>query len=305
MKRSVFVLAVLALLVQPLGLLAEPAATGQTVQVTLDLSDGSHLIGTTPLTTLPLRSETLGTMAIPIAKVRSLKFSPDHESLVVAFVNGDKLQGSLGTVALELQTLLGTVRVPWEHVATIEVRRDIGKALEWIALPFPKNSDWGGPRGQPALIGPDEIVLQGRNIRSQQTFTQPLTIECDVQLEERTASDGSLAITLVPAGAPADMDPEELIQFRMIYRSAGAYSGRDALVIEKRYGTVWGEEPFKLRAGEPYHLKLEVTSSGLRISVNGQAYEPDHVTVPFGKFHIQFGGWQPTNRWHVRNITVH
>jgi len=90
------------------------------LQLMVSLTDGSRLIGTTTLTNLPLRSEALGTIAVRLEKVRSLQFSPDHESLVVAFANGDKLQGSLGTLSLELQTVLGVVTVPMEK--TLEIR---------------------------------------------------------------------------------------------------------------------------------------------------------------------------------------
>jgi len=103
--------------------LAPSGATNLPLQLAVNLTDGSRLIGTTALTTFPLRSEALGTMPIPLDKVRSLKFSPDHESVIVSLANGDKLQGSLGAVSLKLQTPLGLVTVPLEHTAAIDVRQ--------------------------------------------------------------------------------------------------------------------------------------------------------------------------------------
>jgi len=102
-----------------------------THQLVVNLTDGSCVIGTTTLTNLPLQSEALGTMAILLEKVRSLKFSPNHESVIVALANGDKLQGSLDTVSLKLQTIFGPITIPLGKTTEIEVRSSERRALEF------------------------------------------------------------------------------------------------------------------------------------------------------------------------------
>ena len=119
MKLPLLMLAALALQFHPPVVIAEPAATGQTVPVTLDLADGSRLIGDTTLATLPVRSESLGKLQVPLPNLRTLMFSADHETVNVTLANGDQLQGSLSTVALTLRTRLGEVKIPMDRVTLI------------------------------------------------------------------------------------------------------------------------------------------------------------------------------------------
>lgn len=109
-----------------------PAGTNNSpVQVVVKLTDSSCVIGTTTLTAFPLRSEALGTMTIPLDKIRSLIFSPDHQSVIVSLANGDKLQGSLGAIALKLQTIFGPITIPLERTTEIEVRCGEKHALQF------------------------------------------------------------------------------------------------------------------------------------------------------------------------------
>jgi hypothetical protein len=95
----------------------KPPAT----QLTVNLTDGSRLIGETSLTSLPLRSEGLGKLQVPLDKVSSVKFSEAHESVAVTLANGDSLKGALGEMALKLKTPFGEVSIPLPMVTTIEV----------------------------------------------------------------------------------------------------------------------------------------------------------------------------------------
>jgi len=115
---------------------------GSPLQLVVSLTDGSRLLGTTTLAAIPLRSEALGTMTIPLDKVRSLKFSPKHESVIVGLANGDKLQGSLGTVSLKLQTLVGGVQIPLEQTLEIRMAASLASTLsEGLVAYFPFETD--------------------------------------------------------------------------------------------------------------------------------------------------------------------
>jgi hypothetical protein len=181
--------------------------------------------------------------------------------------------------------------------------------LAWDALPFPRNSDWPGPKGLPAHVNNGDLILQGQSVRTRAVYAMPLIIECKVELENRLASDGSFAIGFVPADSPRDVDPVNIRQFRLIYRNPGAYSGQDGLVLEGRDNasggeTLWGEEPFVLEAGKPYVVRLEITTEHLLVVINGRAYDLKDVKIPYNRFYVQLGSWQPVNRWHVRNFVV-
>jgi len=141
MRLAVLALAVLALLFHPLGVFAEPAATGQPVQVTLDLADGSRLVGTTTLTAFPLRSEAVGSIGIPLDKVRSLKFSPDHESVAVSLENGDTLKGTVSIATLALQTLVGEFTVALNQVLQIKVQSGPPVSAVGLVLYYPLDMD--------------------------------------------------------------------------------------------------------------------------------------------------------------------
>ncbi len=183
------------------------------------------------------------------------------------------------------------------------------RPLVWDRLPFPKDSDWPGPKGTPATLTSNALVLQGQDVRTKSVYSAPLTVECNVELEVRATSDGSFAIKFIPSGEPADSDPRQIVAFRMIYRNPGAYSGKDGLVIERRSGSLrgdmpWGEEPFDLKAAISYHVTLEVLADRLRVTINKQTYEAIGVTVPYKKFCVQLSSWQPLDAWLVRNFVV-
>ena len=153
------------------------------------------------------------------------------------------------------------------------------------------------------------LLLQGQSVRTRAVYAAPLIIECEVELENRLASDGSFAVGFVPADSPRDVDPVNIRQFRLIYRNPGAYSGQDGLVLEGRNDasgseTIWGEEPFLLEAGKPYVVRLEITPEHLLVVINGRAYDLKDVKIPYNRFYVQLGSWQPVNRWHVRNFVV-
>ncbi len=185
------------------------------------------------------------------------------------------------------------------------------RPVAWDRLPFPKDSDWHGSRGEPAAMGQGDLLLDGQDVRTQRAYVAPVTIECDVVLEGRTANDGSFDIYFLPTGQSLDVVPRQLTKFRIIYSNTGDYGSVDRLEIDRREGTrgftVWTGPPFKVGAGKVYHVKINVLVAGkLSVSVNGVASDiPDTILLPYRSFQVQLGGWQPGNRWRVRNFSIH
>ena len=277
-------------------------------QLVVSMTDGSRLVGTTTLINFPLRTDALGTLTVPPDQLRLIKFRADHESATVTLVNGDKLQGSLGTVLLELQTIFGTVTIPLEKTTEIEVRQVGGKFVECEPLPFPENCDWPGPRGAPARIEDAEIILTGQPARSKGTFRLPLIIEYEFLLAGRDKSDGGLSLEVIPLGTPRDLQAEAALTLTLGYSSRAGKNSQLAASqrTELRNGrTVWGERPFQLEAGKWYRLRWELDRTGSHLTIDDARYDLNSVTVPFDEFQLEFLGWQPGNVWHVRNITVH
>ena len=185
------------------------------------------------------------------------------------------------------------------------------RSIVWDALPFPKDSDWQASKGEPAVMGQGELLLHGQDVRTQRTYVAPVVIECDVVLESRTANDGSFDLYFLPTGQPLDAIPHQLTKFRIIYSNTGEYGSVDRLEIDRQEGgkglVVWSGPPIKVEVGKVYHLKISVLAEGrLNININGVAAGiPDTVVLPSRFFQVQLGGWQPANRWHVRNFSIH
>lgn len=185
------------------------------------------------------------------------------------------------------------------------------RPITWDRLPFPKDSNWGGAKGEPAVMGQDGLLLHGQDVRTEQVYSPPVIIECDVTLESRTANDGSFDLYFLPTGQPFDAIPHQLTKFRIIYSNTGDYGSADRLEIDRqeeaRGFAVWTGPPFKVEAGKTYHLKISVLAGGgLNISINGvDSGIPTTVVLPYRSFQVQLGSWQPTNHWRASNFSIH
>jgi hypothetical protein len=179
------------------------------------------------------------------------------------------------------------------------------RPLAWDALPFPRNSDWPGPKGLPAHIEDGDLILQGREARTRSAYSVPLTIECEFLLEARSGTDGGLAIRLIPPDQPADLNITQTLYLVLSYRPSGeAIAEIQSCNASSTAKTLWGGKPFDLRVGKPNQLQIDLRREGMRFTVNGQTFEAGDVVVPYDRFYIQIWGWQPVNRWHLRNFVV-
>src|SRR5579862_5830112 len=173
------------------------------------------------------------------------------------------------------------------------------RVVVWDRVPFPKDSDWPSSRGEPATMKENDLLLQGQDVRTLRAYAPPVTIECDVVLESRSASDGSFDLYFLPAGQPLGVNLRQLTKFRIIYSNTGDYGSLDRLEIDRRDGdkssVVWTESPFKVEAGKVYHLKANLLPAGkLNISINDvEASIPNTVSLPYRSFQVQLGSWQP------------
>jgi hypothetical protein len=296
---------VLVVLAGRAPLVAAEKVKESAVQLVVNLTDGSRLIGETTLANLPLRSEALGKLDVPLDRVALIKFSADHESLTVTLQNGDRIQAGIGVTTVALKTAFGAVTVPLEKTTEIQVRHGKASLVEWDILPFPMDSDWPGPRGEPATVDTGEIVIRGQPVCTKQAYSAPLTFECEFTVDQPLTHLEYAAITFTPEGAdPCSDPPVGSLDVLLQYEGAGGDGGH--LYIQRRGRGVVSltKEPFVLQAGKPYQLRVEVLSDVLRITLNGQAYEAEGITLPFKAFHIRLYGWKPDKVWHVRNVTV-
>jgi hypothetical protein len=108
----------LALLLCPAAGAVRAAAAPLRVEV--ELADGSHLLGTPSMTSVPLQT-TYARLDLPLAQLGSLQLSADHETAICAVQNGDKLSGVLALAPFKLQTLFGPVTIGLEQLRALRV----------------------------------------------------------------------------------------------------------------------------------------------------------------------------------------
>jgi len=277
------------------------------VQLAISLADGSRVIGETTLKSLPLQSEALGKLEIPLDKVRTVKFSADHRSAVVSLQNGDKTQGAVSVATLKLRTLFGSVTIPLDETREIEVRTAKLQALEWDILPFPQDTDWPGSRGEPAVIDEGAITLRGRPVRTKQTYSAPLTVECEFTVDRPLRHLEHAKITIISEGTdPGIHGPDGVVN--LVLQQEGAVGNGGHLYLQRpgREPALVSltNEPFAIRAGKPNQIRVEILADTFRVMLNDQACEPVKVVLPFQRFHIQLSGWLPDTVWHARKISV-
>ena len=99
---------------------ARNADTNETTRATLNLSDGSRLLGAPSFKEVSVQSS-FGTMQIPLQKIRSVTFSADHKSIELALGNGDRLTGSSSAESFKIKTLFGAVSIPAAIIKTMSV----------------------------------------------------------------------------------------------------------------------------------------------------------------------------------------
>ena len=125
------------------------------------------------------------------------------------------------------------------------------RSLAWDALPFPRNSDWPGPKGLPAHIEDGDLILQGREARTRSAYSVPLTIECEFLLEARSGTDGGLAIRLIPPDQPADLNITQTLYLVLSYRPSGeAIAEIQSCNASSTAKTLWGGKAVRFTCGQ-------------------------------------------------------
>jgi len=118
LKQSAVVLTGLALLAT--GVAAPEKTEPVTVRLALDLMDGSHIIGTPGIGSVPVQTA-YAKMDVPLKFILSLKLGEDHQAAAIDLQNGDKLKGVIKLEPLQLETVFGKVSVAVEHIRILRV----------------------------------------------------------------------------------------------------------------------------------------------------------------------------------------
>jgi hypothetical protein len=179
----------------------------------------------------------------------------------------------------------------------------IGKQIAWDALPFPKNSDWPGPKGKRAQLDHGELILRGQPVRTRQVFTAPTSLQYEQVLNAPLANDGCLSVTFMPEDAPGDMNPPaNTVTVQIGYQKPDG-SGAHVTVYQGRRSERLSRQPFVYKAAKVYTVRIDAQRDSIRVSIDGTPYSTSKFELP-AKFYILVSPWQPDNTWHVRNILI-
>ena len=88
------------------------------VQLLVELTDGSRLLGTTSLKAVPLDTG-YATVEVRLRQIRKLEHAADRSKGTLTMQNGDRLTGELRLADMPLTTLLGQVVVPATRICRI------------------------------------------------------------------------------------------------------------------------------------------------------------------------------------------
>jgi hypothetical protein len=110
------------------------------LQLVIELRDGSRLIGSPSITSIPLQTS-FAKIDLPLKMVDTIEFAEDRERVKVSCANGDLLQGVLNLSSFTLTTSFGKVSVVLKDIARIS-GRPVG-TTQGRVLYYPFDKDEG------------------------------------------------------------------------------------------------------------------------------------------------------------------
>ena len=99
------------------------------ISMELDLVDGSRLIGTPGIATVPVQTS-YAKMDVPLTEIQALKIGADHETVTLDLCSGDTLTGVISLAPIKLEALFGPVSIGIEHIKQFTIVRTGGALPE-------------------------------------------------------------------------------------------------------------------------------------------------------------------------------
>jgi hypothetical protein len=122
-----------------------PSAAPTSNRYHLQLTDGSHLIGTLDLGKEIAFESTVGEVLLPVEKIAAVHFT-DRPRCRIHFHNGDQLSGSLALMTVKLKTVWGVAEIELQHITAIMSQRH----FEQTPQPTPTWIPYATPGAYPA-----------------------------------------------------------------------------------------------------------------------------------------------------------
>jgi hypothetical protein len=117
LKNGIIVLAVFALVTS--GWAKQEKAASE-LRLSLDLVDGSHIIGVPSIKSVPVRTP-YAKMDIALKQIANIKIDGDNETASFELQNGDTISGILGITHLQLDAVFGPLVCPVHALTGLRV----------------------------------------------------------------------------------------------------------------------------------------------------------------------------------------
>jgi hypothetical protein len=99
---------------------AELETSEPELHLSLDLVDGSRIIGVPSIKSVPIQAS-YAKMTIALDQILRITMTDDHERASFELRNGDRLKGVVDIAPLEIETVFGVVRIPIHTVDKVHV----------------------------------------------------------------------------------------------------------------------------------------------------------------------------------------
>jgi len=90
------------------------------VRLALDLDDGSHVIGSPTIGSIPVQTS-FATLNIPLKVIQIISFGAGADAATIKLQNGDKVTGGVHLGPVGMETVFGDVSIPMEHIRGVRV----------------------------------------------------------------------------------------------------------------------------------------------------------------------------------------
>jgi len=135
---------------------AAPTSTNQTgFRLTIELQDGSKIIGKSGDEMFQFRSDVLGEIKLPLEKIRSIECQPKTNSVKLATANGDALAVEFVTKEIKMEATFGNFKLPVHLIRRVRISPmgKMGRRPGLMAL-------WAGEGNGDDVIGGNHGSLQ-------------------------------------------------------------------------------------------------------------------------------------------------
>lgn len=213
----------------------QPAA----IQLTLDLLDGSRLIGSPELRHAEVSFDTkLGRVSVPLNELEAIEIAADRETAILKFANGDRLSGFPVEDGLPVKSILGRLVVPWAAMSRCVVNSvsDATGIASLKPLAVSASGSWrDSQRPEMACDGDPQTSWSSGDWKGWIEFDLGAVCELDeIRATLQFSPSGSAAhefyVSTTPMGNALD-------EARLLEVVSGERSNRDQLTVECPGGT--------------------------------------------------------------------